>query len=352
MSEPKPTVRVDASCLPTAWLTEAVKRGVEKNILFAVGGAIGDEICAEPTLRYAAETFPADTRISVLARNLGLFRHLKAVKRKYPVKLIDLEAADREKFDPGDYFILKTYAFDTELSQHFFTPNSVHSVDYPALLALRRQLPAWAKEIQLAPPPEVSARIKTILAHQRRAVVVHPGASWRSRTFPAAWWNAVLKGLRRRECTPILIGQKVDDGRGVVPVDPTGTFDLTGALTLMDCVALCQHCPVLLTNDSAPLHMAASWNPEGSLTSNAGWAWIGYFSTVKDGDYLSHWRHGEPDWRMQNLALGGVHTVENLAPNRTSTLDLKDYDPAPWLPEPDTVAEWANARLKDVESIP
>jgi ADP-heptose:LPS heptosyltransferase len=130
-------------------------------------------------------------------------------------------------------------------------------------------------------------------------VVVHAGMHWPSKTFPKMWWDSVLSGIRSAGLTPILIGK---DGKmihsentGTVDVSNEGCIDLRNQTNLQELVWLLQNCNVLITNDSSPIHIAAS-----------GKAHIGFIASCKHPDYITHWRNGTWGWRMKNLGHDGI----------------------------------------------
>ncbi len=113
----------------------------------------------------------------------------------------------------------------------------------------------------------------------------------------------------------------------------------SGKLSIMESVALLQTANVLLTNDSAPLHMAAS-----------GDAWIGFVATCKHPDMITHWRNGQWSWRMKNHGKGGIWDVLDHCPNKAETLEAENVGAellTSWLPDPVAFANWALDKSKE-----
>ncbi len=336
---PDSIVQVPSMLIPGFRTALAVERGVEKNILLKTWGGIGDQICAEPTLRWALKSFKG-CDISLASERPELFRHL-SFKNVY----------DLSKVQPHweRYFPFDTIRPPTDIQWQFMSHMLINCVDYPALCAFRCQLPVADREIKLVP---TEADFEEIGEHlgagfsavkEEFPVAIHAGRHWQSKTFPADWWNDVLAQLIADECMPILIGGDTDDNRGTVDVDTLGCIDLRGKLTLMQSVALLQRVEVLLTNDSAPLHMAAS-----------GDAWIGYVATCKHPDYISHWRRGEWCWRMRNFGKGGIWDVIDYCPNKeneVSAENVGEENLRAWLPDPRDFANWAIEKAKGATSV-
>lgn len=206
-------------------------------------------------------------------------------------------------------------------------------VDFPSLCALRFQLPIADKNIILNPSTPTK-----IIETTSRDVWVHAGKHWPSKTFPKDWWDAVLKHLINANARPILLGADSDDNRGTVDVDTANCLDLRNQLSITETVYYLQKAKVLLTNDSSPLHMAASGN-----------AWIGFIATCKHPDYIKHWRNGQWSWRMENLGLGGIWDVLDYCPNKENLITVDSVEESmlrSWLPEPETFAKWALDKLE------
>lgn len=311
----------------------AIQDRVEKRLIFKTWGGIGDQICAEPTLRYVLEHFKG-VEISLSSEAPDLFKHLH---HKFK-KVFD---TNEEVPNYKRYLSFETIAppGETNLVWQFFSHLLVNCVDFPALCSIRSQLPIKDRNIILTGDPPKNL---TDQAFVRDGVLVHPGKHWQSKTFPKGFWDRVLAGLMTRGITPVLIGADADDNRGTVDVDVKGCIDLRNKLSLRESIWACQNSKVLLTNDSAPLHMAAS-----------GKAWIGYIATCKHPDMITHYRLNEylcPEfqWREVNFGKGGVWEYINNCPNQPETVEVEFVEPKlleSWLPEPSEMAAWAAEKV-------
>ncbi len=319
--------------IPSFRTSLAVERGVEKNLLLRTWGGLGDQICAEPTLRYAIKNFPT-CDISLASEAPQLFEHLN-FKKVYNLK--------KEKPNYDEYFLFDTIVPPAFLTWEFFSHCITNCVDFPSLCAFRCQLPIAEKEIVLK--PVASEQVQKLLPAGSKAVVIHAGRHWPSKTFPKDWWDEIIAGLIADRVHPILIGADTDDNRGTVDVDTSGCIDLRNVLSITESIWLVQRAAVLLTNDSSPLHMAASRNPDDPATGNTH---IGYVATCKHPDYITHWRRGQWNFRETNLGLGGMWDLMDHCPNKENeiTVDKIDADTLrSWLPSPGSVVDWTRARL-------
>ena len=245
------------------------------------------------------------------------------------------------KPDYGKYLLFETITppDDSNLVWQFFSHMLTNCVDFPSLCALRSQLPVEDREIFLVgetPKPE----IWDFGYPPNRAVFVHAGKHWPSKTFPKDWWDDTLAELIDRSLKPILIGADTDDNRGTVDVDISGCIDLRNKLSIPETIFILQRAKVLLTNDSSPMHMAASVDPLQESTT--GFCHIKYIATCKHPDYITHWRKGKWQYREENLGLGGMWDLVSNCPNQDDkvTVDIVDEKILrTWLPDPGDVAE-------------
>jgi hypothetical protein len=330
-------VAVPMQHLPIFRVTLATQAGVEKKLLFKTWGGLGDQICAEPTLRWALKNLK-NVEISLASEKPFLFKHL-TFKKVYDTREVIPNWRNFLCFDtiqPPD---------DTNLVWQFFSHLLTNCVDFPSLCALRMQLPVSEREILMS--PELDERKGNGLTQlvSKKTVLVHAGRHWQTKTFPKDWWDLVIGHLIMAGICPILIGADTDDNRGTVDVDAGKCLDLRNKLTVEESLWLCQRATVLLTNDSSPLHMSASRNPDDSATGNT---WIGYIATCKHPDYITHWRRGVWQWREENLGLGGIWEHANQCPNQNANVEVDKIAPQilrSWLPEPQAVAQWAKGKL-------
>lgn len=319
--DPNSRLVIPAMFLPAFRTQVAIENGVERKLLFKTWGGIGDQICAEPTLRYAMKMFK-DCEFYLASEIPELFEHL-------PFKKVFNLKEETPNYSRFLCFDTITPPDDSNLVWQFFSHMLTNCVDFPAMCALRLQLPVADKEIRIDAGP--STRMMQELTEN--SVVIHPGKHWQSKTFPKKFWDEVIECLVGNGIRPIIIGADTDDNRGTVDVTTLGCIDYRNQLSIMQTICLLQNCRVLLTNDSSPLHMAAS-----------GDAWIGYIATCKHPDYITHWRHGIWQWREVNFSRGGIWDVIDFCPNKEQEVSAEFVDPElleSWLPDPKQYARWA-----------
>lgn len=330
-------VMIPARMHPLFRTEHAIQNGYERNLLFRTYGGLGDQICAEPTLRYALKMFKG-CEISLVSENPELFSHLK-FHRVYSIR-----KGEKPDYDKHLLFDTITPPNDTNMVWLFFSHLLTNCVDFASMCALRLQLPIADKEIDLSGEVPMHQAVHLSIEDTmalNHGVFVHPGRHWQIKTFPESFWNRVLAGLLARGIKPVLIGGDADDNRGTVAVNAEGCLDLRNKLTIPESIGLLKQASVLLTNDSAPLHMAA-----------AGRAYIGYVATVKHPDMITHWRQGEFQWREKNFGKGGLWEHVDYCPNKAQTVETERVDPKlleSWLPDPYEMSEWATRMKKEYD---
>lgn len=325
-------VQLNAVELPSYRLTRSIERGVHDNPILVLWGGMGDQVAALPTAKYMLDrmskrgyTVHLGTNYPELGHGLGF------------TSIVNLNEV---KSFP-EYFIIplgiKPDTFVWEYMQH----GTMHAVDWASMCAIKMQLPIKDRIIPLVEPELTPAQYERLMSLlQGNKVLVHAGGGWLSKTFPLQWWQTICDGIVAQGKTVVLIGSSTAvAGRGYVPVVARdGYIDLRDSLTLTEFIWVLLRAKTLITNDSAPYHIACAGNAD-----------IGYFSTVKHPDLLNHYRlttsgdvvHG---WRITDLARGGAYERAEEFFTNFSVANATPSDLARWLPSPEEVLNWLICR--------
>jgi ADP-heptose:LPS heptosyltransferase len=336
---PPGSIVVPAMQVPPFRVQRAAMKNRLNHILFIARGGVGDQICAEPTLRYSIEHFGNKNKFYLAAYDglAELFTHLKFER------VFDLR---EEQPIWENYLVMETIVDQTRqdhnahMSDEFFSHCLTHCVDFASMSALRAQLPTKDREIKL--DPRMPRIYLQTIAERKDTVFIHPGRHWQSKTFPPEFWAVVVKRIGEQGMTAVIIGaDRKDTGTVQFEYDEKHVIDLRNKTTLAESLWLLKHARCLLTNDSAPLHGAAS-----------GDAYVGFIATIKHPDYITHWRHGEFGWRMRNFGKSGVwdiidHNPGNENPDIVGVEWVKPEILASWLPDPIEYADWAVAMSRE-----
>ncbi|HEY5133641.1 MAG TPA: glycosyltransferase family 9 protein [Candidatus Krumholzibacteriaceae bacterium] len=92
----------------------------------------------------------------------------------------------------------------------------------------------------------------------RRLIAFAPGARWRTKRWPQECYAELITGVSRLGYEAVIIGGPDDAAANanVARMSNRAPLDLTGKLSIMESAAVLRRCTALVTNDSAPLHLA------------------------------------------------------------------------------------------------
>lgn len=295
------------------WKADEPAYKYEPCVFIEVGGGLGDQVCAEPALRYLSEHLHPQAEIWALTTWPELFRHLKNVKAFNKTPAIVRDAIFEIKTHPTAQTAMRKYV------SHLFT----HGVDYTSLGILKRTLPNELKTITL----EVNETDREDVSGIEADILLHPGRGWPINTFPLEWWNKIIETLSQYYRIAV-IGKNVSTEHGVLDVVcPANGVDLRDKLTLGQLLAMLQKTWCLLTNDSAPVHLAGAFDNHIVLVP-----------TCKHPDHLLPWRKGSQDYQARAVYRKLLEDdfpmpVNSIEWTTTGKGRVEDY-----LPDPDEVA--------------
>ncbi len=113
---------------------------------------------------------------------------------------------------------------------------------------------------RIDPPPEALAAAVELIRSggipDRRLVVLAPGARWETKRWPARRFAEIAASLSAKGYGTVVIGEAREKGICAEAASCPGVLDACGRLSLMETAALLSRASALVTNDSAPLHMA------------------------------------------------------------------------------------------------
>ncbi len=295
------------------------------HIHVSVSGGLGDQVCAEPALRFMRHHVYPDADIQVSTHHPLLFQHLDVVVHQHG------------EFAPAPdtpYYQVNSLPPPESVTWMVLSNLLAHTVDYCSAALLRRTLPMEDRRVHLRVAPEdvktLAKRLPDVVLAD--LVVVHAGRHWQTKTFPVSWWQAVIDGVQAAGLQVCLIGKNDDlpaDKRGVQPVTcPPGGLDLRNHLTLGELIALLQQAAVLVSNDSAPIHLAGAFENH-----------IVLIPTCKHPEHVLPFRHGSVYWNAQ--ALWTRLTLDDVSAQPTDIHGTSaEFEVADWsryLPAPEAI---------------
>ncbi len=120
------------------------------------------------------------------------------------------------------------------------------------------------ERLSLAPPPEAVASVRRVLRRHEvdgAFIVVHPGASASSRRYRPEGFAEAVHRLAAEDGMPVVLTgdrEERDLVGGIREAVPERTVSLAGELDLPELAALIAEAAVLITNNTAPAHIAAA----------------------------------------------------------------------------------------------
>ncbi|MGK9477454.1 glycosyltransferase family 9 protein [Melioribacter sp. OK-6-Me] len=137
--------------------------------------------------------------------------------------------------------------------------NSIHEVERNLRLAGQNEKDdSWKIFPEFLIEEKVLIKVKSLLpSSEKKIICIAPGSVWSTKRYPR--YDEVIKKLIEKNYFVILIGGPDDISlceNLSKNFDMTDLISLAGKLTVIESVALLMNCDALISNDSAPVHMA------------------------------------------------------------------------------------------------
>jgi len=256
---------------------------VPKIIKVSVGGGLGDQIEAEPTVREIRRLYPKD-RVIVASHWPELFEDLP-----YQVESVDIR---NHSISEPIYAVFHTYASPDGEAWKYMTHVFAHSADFSSQLAIRRVLPPEKKSIQIGYTAQdfvnTYAKLGVLPGYLDDAVCIHPGRSWRTKTMSSEFWQDIIQRCVDLGYKTVVFGKDGKDAQGLVALKelPKEVLDAREKLSIKESLVLLDHSKILVSNDSAPIHMAGATD-----------IWILGIFTAKHPSFVIPFRKGRQDYK-------------------------------------------------------
>lgn len=289
------------------WKADAPEFKYQKNIAVIVEGGLGDQICAEPTVRYMKEKLYKGDNIIIVTDFPDVFAHYTKELKVYK---------KGDKVEAKGYYEVHTLRSPEHISWEFMSHPLIHTVDFAALQALRMTLPIDYRNIKLNIDLESYTTLSEKVSNFDKLVLVHPGRGWDSKTFPKDVWESYIEAIIEAGYRVAVIGKRISDEQGVVELDikeSENCIDLIDKLTFNELVMLIGSAKVLISNDSAPIHIAGAFDN-----------WIGLISTCKRPEHVLPYRKRDHFYKAVALEEYKLYEEYNAQPNQVygATIDV------------------------------
>jgi heptosyltransferase II len=276
----------------------SVVAAVLKKILVIQTAFIGDAILALPLIQILKQQYPqASIDVMVVPRAADIFTHHPAISSiiQYDKRGIDKgirgvwHLARKLRKEKYDLAVVPHRSFRSALVTRMLNPSVSIGFDRSAFRWLFKKIVAYdraAHEIernlallnplnlhdvqfqlpQLFPSKTDIQKIDSLLKEYgldqyKNMIAVAPGTIWNTKRWPAERFAAVCRLLVSNQCAVVLLGGKEDEGlcrEMKDAVQDESLFNLAGSLSLLQSAELIRRCTVLLSNDSAPMHLAVA----------------------------------------------------------------------------------------------
>lgn len=286
------------------WEDAAPGYKFQKHIAVHVTGGMGDQITAEPVIRFMMENTYKGDEIILFSDWPELFSHLDVKAYKHRTQVMS----------PNQYYQMNTLQSPEHESWQYMTHPLIHGVDFSALQCVRMILPLKDKGIRLPLSKEAVDSFMQKVDGNALDVLIHPGRGWDSKTFPADVWQSYIDILVNDGKRVGVIGKRVSKEQGIVEVDTSKCVDLIDKLSIPELIAAVAYTAVLISNDSAPIHIAGAFDN-----------WIGLIATCKHPDKVLPFRgeDGRQDHKAEALESWPMYDMYNHQPSQVegATID-------------------------------
>ena len=281
----------------------------KQTIVISISAGMGDQLCAEPVVRYIREEYFPNADIKIVTHHPRLFEHIK------DIELLEYKGYKGTKTAT---LVLYTTPEDKD-SFHSLSHVMFHPTDFASISTIKKTLPNSKKPIKLNVYDDDIKEIKNIIGQDvnlKELIVIHPGKWWESKTFPVSWWQEIIDELSKNNKV-VIIGKRLSEKQGYQDVIcPEGCYDVRNLTSLGGMIALISEAKMTITNDSSPVHIAGAFDN-----------WLVVIPTAKHPDHILPFRIDE------NGIVSQYYKTETLY--KKLTLDSLDTC---WLSEnPDTI---------------
>jgi len=293
------------------WKEDAPWDKYKMNVFVTVSGGLGDQVCAEPSIRHLKEKIYPNANIVVETHYPSIYRHidLKSFKHREYISNLD-----------NPHYMAETFPNTKTALFALVGAINCHTVDYCSLALLKKFLPFDEKSVVLKPLLGDFEELKGIVGNEdvKNSVLIHAGVHWETKTLPKEWWDDIIDGLIEKGVSVCLIGKTSDEASVLRFSKRKGLIDTVDKLNLNHLIALISLSKVLLSTDSAPIHIAGAFDN-----------WIFLVPTIKHPDHIFPFRNGTVNYKTESLYKKLVIDDYDIPPNITKDIVL-DKMLYPW----------------------
>ncbi|MCX7610662.1 MAG: glycosyltransferase family 9 protein [Ignavibacterium sp.] len=293
-----------------------------KRILFIQTAFLGDAILSLPAIESLKKTY-SDYKIDVLCipntaevfsscpfvdeivvldkkgkhrSFFKLFNFIKEIRkrnysriysahRSFRTSIIVLFSEVKETFgfSTASFNYVYNYLVDYTITDHEVKRN-LDLVNYP------KKIDEWKILPKVIINDQTKSKIKNLIEfHQDRIkIAIAPGSIWFTKKYPANKFKKIVEVLIERGFIIYLIGSKSDFNlcKSIMP-ENNNVFNFAGEFSVIETVELLKNCNLLISNDSAPTHMAMCADIPVLTIYCSTIPEFGFYPYNKDSDFVS-----------------------------------------------------------------
>ncbi len=230
---------------------------MKRQAFYCSAGALGDLICATPTIRKLSEIFKSP--ITVITKQPGIFKNLPYVEES-------LNFDDKSEEEYRQYF-------DLHRTFHQTGRKDQHGVEFKHALCDIRQYHAKDLGFMLTPDelkcdyfPKSDEDCLSKFNLPEKYVVIHPSQSWSSRTWSKENWQSLCNLCGNMGIPVVVVGRDAheesvyysNNDKPIFKLTLSNGLDLTNQTTLDETWHVVNNALCVITMDSGLLHIAGT----------------------------------------------------------------------------------------------
>jgi Glycosyltransferase family 9 (heptosyltransferase) len=299
------------------------------HVAIEVDGGLGDQIAAEPAVRYARDVIYRGDDLIVVSSWPEIFRPL------------NLPVFHQFEQIPGWYVYDRRHTRPDPAARDEVSLHQMHGTNLASRVALGVDLPLACKTPRLSVDPAAVNAVAGLVRPRDvdSLVLLHSGRGAAADTFPPDVWQSFAGILTDHGFHVAVIGKRDKGELGIVEFNRSKCIDLTDKLTIEELIALVSRARALVANDSAPVQIAGAFD-----------GWIGLIATLRHPEYVLPWRNGSQFYRARNLERAELYAdyIHEPSGARKGDLDVCDQQRLrACLPEPSAILEFVKSAFAE-----
>jgi hypothetical protein len=212
---------------------------------------LGDLICATPTIKKVSEAY--GQKVMVISQMPELFKQNPHVEFSYKASSVDMD------FIHANYIVHNSF-YNVGKKNERGIEYKHNMIDIRQFHAIHLGFTLSEKEMECYYRPTTPLSIEL----PKKYVLIHPVATWESRTWPAENWMQLTQSLNDLGIAVVSIGKDSSETGFFNVQKPVFNFEIPNGLNLMnkttiaDCWHIIKNASCFVTMDSGLLHLAGT----------------------------------------------------------------------------------------------